>query len=168
MPRMILALLFCGLLFGQAQAQAPPSLVERWDSGLLVDTLHALSATEVQSGATADRPTITAVTRDGLSIGLQARGCDTPNPLTGPVCHAIEAVVIFDLSQRPDRAALADQLNHSYALGKFTLEPDGSLRATRYILLDGGVSQDNLRQELVDFFTVGVLARRTIWPQAAN
>jgi len=158
----ILALLVSTVLASQAQAQASPSPVDRWESGLLADTLNTFGATNVQVSAVDSRPVITAVTREGLSATLLAKGCDTPPPASGPVCHALEIIFTFDVKQRPDAATLADQLNHEFALGKFTVEPDGSLRATRYLLLDGGVSQDNLRQELVDMFTVADLTRRAL------
>jgi hypothetical protein len=162
MARVILGLLVSALLASQALAQASPSPVDHWDSGLLLDTLRGLGASGAQVSATGGRPVITAVTREGLAATLLAKGCDNPEPATGPSCHAIEIIFTFDVSQRPDRAALADQLNHGYALGKFTVEPDGSLRASRYLLLDGGISQDNLRQELIDIFTVADLTRRTL------
>lgn len=168
MARVILALILSGFMVTAARAQAPPSPVDRWDSGLLIDTLHGLGATEVHVGGADGRPTLAAVTREGLNVALYAKGCQTPPPVSGGLCHAIEGVITFDLSQRSDRVALTDQLNHGFAMGKFTVEPDGSLRATRYFLLDGGVTQDNLRQELIDFFTVGVLTRQTIWPQAPH
>ena len=76
-------------------------------------------------------------------------------------------MISYDASQKPDRAALVEQLNHDYALGKFMAEPDGTVRGSRYFLLDGGVTEDNLRAELNGYFTVGVLAGRAIWPQAA-
>jgi hypothetical protein len=168
MARVILALLIVLGLAAPALAQAPPSNIDRWDMGLLIDTLRTLGATGLHPGVADGRPTLAAVTRDGLNMTLEARGCDTPPPLTGPVCHAIEAVITFDLSHTPDRAAIADQLNHGFAMGKFTVERDGSLRASRYILLDDGLSPDNLRQQLIDFMEVGVLAREKIWPQAGR
>ena len=167
MARVRLALIMSGLLATQVHAQAATSLVDHWDAGLLVDALHGLDATDIRAGAVDGRPTIAAVTRDGLNAGLMAKGCDSPPPATGPVCHAMAIVITFNLGQRPDRATVADQLNHGFAIGKFTLEADGTLRLTRYILFDGGVSQDNLRAELNDTFTAGALVRQTLWPAPA-
>jgi hypothetical protein len=165
---LILALVLSALVTTTAQAQAPTSNVDRWDAGLLTDMLHSLAAKDVRVSLTDGRPALEATSREGLALTLLARGCDTPVPASGEACHAIEGLVTFDLSQTPNRAVIADQLNHGFAMGKFTIEPNGALRVTRYVLLDGGVSQDNLRQQLIDFIQVAALTRQTIWPQTAH
>jgi hypothetical protein len=163
MIRVILALLAASLLAAPALAQ--PTLVTRWDPGQLVNLLQSLGVTEIRVGELAGKPALTGRTRDGLSIGLFAKGCDPAAPVGAPVCHAIEGAISYDASQKPDRAGLANQLNHDYALGKFMAEPDGAIRGSRYFMLDGGVTEDNLRAELNGYFAVGALASRAIWPQ---
>ena len=159
MMRVILSLVFCAALASQAMAQAAPSPIDHWDSGLLVDILHALGSTDVEVSAADGHPIITAITREGLKATLVAKGCDPSTADGGSTCHAVEVIFTFPLSTSSDRVATADQLNHGFALGKYTLEADGMLRDTRYLLLDGGVSQDNLRAELIDTFTVASLTR---------
>ncbi len=169
MVKCALFTLVLGLIaVGPALAQSPPGPVQRWDSGQMVDLLNGLGAKDIHVTGAQGKPAITAVTRDGLNVGLYAKGCDAPVGAAEPVCHAIEGVVTFDVSQRPDKADLPGRLDHAYAMGKFTLEADGSLRASRYILLDGGVTQENLRTELNDFFAVGALTRQNLWPQAGT
>ena len=165
MKRMILALAFSGCV--AAPALADPVMVTRWDSGQLVNALQSLGASEIRVGELGGKPALTARTRDGLSVGLYAKGCEPATAPAAPVCRGIEGVISYDASQKPDRAALVEQLNHDYALGKFMAEPDGTVRGSRYFLLDGGVTEDNLKAELNGYFTVGVLAGRAIWPQAA-
>ena len=175
MPRALLALVIASLIAapglivapGVALAQPAAPLVQRWDSGQLVDVLNTLRSKEVRVNSIDGRPAIVAVTRDGLNVGLYAKGCEASVGASEPVCHAIEGVITFDVSQRPDKASLPGDLDHDYAMGKFTLETDGSLRASRYFLLDGGITQDNLRTELNDFFAVGALTRHTLWPQSS-
>ncbi|HEY2660773.1 MAG TPA: YbjN domain-containing protein [Caulobacteraceae bacterium] len=168
MTRVILALLLCGAAAAPALAQpaAEPTTVIRWDTGQLVNVLQSLGTTEIRTGDSGGKPALTARTRDGLSVGLYGKGCDPATPPAAPVCHGIEGVISFDASQKPERATLVEHLNHDYALGKFMSEPDGTIRVSRYFLLDGGISEDNLRAELNGYFTVGVLAGRAIWPQA--
>lgn len=168
MKPVILALLFCGAAApALAQSAVQPTTVTRWDTGQMVNVLQSLGATEIRTGDFGGKPALTAKTRDGLSVGLYAKGCDPATPPATPVCHGVEGVISYDATQKPDRAALVEQLNHDYALGKFMSESDGTVRVSRYFLLDGGVSEDNLRAELNGYFTVGVLAGRTIWPQPA-
>lgn len=165
MTRVILALLAATALALPAMAQ--PALITHWDPGQLVNTLQSLGVTEIHVGEMGGKPALTGRTREGLSIGLFAKGCDAAAPPIPVVCHSIEGAITYDASQKPDRVALANQLNHDYALGKFMAEPDGTIRGSRYFLLDGGVTEDNLRAELNGYFAVGALASRAIWPQAA-
>ncbi|MDR3509041.1 MAG: YbjN domain-containing protein [Caulobacteraceae bacterium] len=165
MNRMILALVISGLAVTSAKADAP--LVRQWDATVMTRVLQSLGSTDIKTGDFNGRPAITARTRDGLNVGLYAKGCDPAVDATPPVCHGLEGVISYDASQKPNRAVLVDQLNHDYALGKFMAESDGMIRASRYFLLDGGVSEENLRSELNGYFAVGALAARTLWPEPA-
>lgn len=165
MKRMILALTVSALAVAPALAQ--PALITHWDTGQLTYALQSLGATDIRAGDLGGKPALTARTRDGLSLGLYAKACDPAiPPATDPVCHGIEGVISYDASQKPDRGAVVEQLNHDYALGKFMAEPDGTIRASRYFLLDGGITPENLQAEMNGYFAVGVLAGRVIWPQA--
>ncbi|QUD88452.1 YbjN domain-containing protein [Phenylobacterium montanum] len=165
MTRVILALLAATTLASPAVAQ--PAMISRWDSGQLVNVLQSLGVSEIHVGELGGRPAVTGRTREGLSVGLFAKGCDAANPPIPVVCHSIEGAITYDAAGKPDRTALANQLNHDYALGKFMAEPDGTIRGSRYFMLDGGVSEENLRAELNGYFAVGALASRAIWPQGA-
>lgn len=167
MTRVILALIAASAVAALASAtsaMADPVLITHWDTGQLVNALQSLGATDIHVGELGGKPAVTARTRDGLSIGLFAKGCEPAAPL---VCHSIEGAITYDASQKSDRAALANQLNHDYALGKFMAETDGAIRGSRYFMLDGGVTEDNLKAELNGFFTVGGLASRAIWQPAS-
>jgi len=165
MTRVILALLASSVLASPALAQ--PALITHWDPGQLVNILQSVGASDIHVGQLGGKPALTGRSRDGLSFGLYAKSCDPATPPAPPVCHGMEGAVTFDAGQKPDRAALANQLNHDYALGKFMAEPDGMIRGSRYFLLDGGITEDNLRAELNGYFAVAGLAGRSIWQQPA-
>ncbi len=166
MMRVILALLASSLLAAPALAQ--PALITHWDSGQLVNILKSVGASEIQVGQLGGKPALTGHSRDGLSFGLYAKGCDPAAPPAAPVCHGMEGAITYDASRKPDLASLANQLNHDYALGKFMAEPDGTIRGSRYFMLDGGVTEDNLRAELNGYFAVAGLAGRAVWQAPAR
>jgi hypothetical protein len=163
----------CLALFAAAlaagSAHAAPGLVDRWRSDAIVEALRSLGATDIQTSQGSAQPSIIARTADGLSLGLFARAC-RPSPFDQTVddCPGLEGLISYDVSRRADRAALAERLNHRFAAGKFTLEAGGALRLSRYVGLEGGVTPENLRDELRDFFAVGAMTAQTLWPPAAS
>ena len=166
-----------GLVFG-AMISATPSLqavhaqtaepIEHWSTAATAAALEALKATDIRASASEGRPIVTARTRDGLNVGVYAKACDPAPPGIEAVCHGMEAIISFDPGPKADRKALADRLNHQFALGKFLAEPDGSIRLSRYLVFDGAVTPANLRAELASLFTVGVLTAQTLWPETAK
>ena len=161
------ALLIGGGLATAATAQTTDSL-DRWNSGAVTEALQSLGAAGVTPVSSEGRAAITARTHEGLNVGVYAKACDPGPPGVEPVCHALEAIISFDPGARADRKALADQLNHRYALGKFMDEPDGSIRVSRYIVFDGGVTQANLRAQFSSLFAIANLTAQTLWPDTAR
>jgi hypothetical protein len=160
MKKACLVLAFSALLGGTAAA-AP--LVDHWDNDTITTTLKSLSAGAVRDATLAGKPGLLTTTPDGLNIGFYAKACTPQGSVGVGICRAVEGIVTYDPGNVADRALLVDQLNHAYAAGKFMVERDGTIRMTRYLNLDGGVSQANLRAELADFFTVSSAAKQTIW-----
>ena len=161
MKKACLALVLTALMSGTAVAA--PSLIDHWDAPQISATLRALNAGGVRDATLAGQPGILAATPDGLNLGLYAKAC-APGASAGElVCRGVEGIVTYDPGNVADRGLLVDQLNHAYAAGKFMVERDGTIRMTRYLNLEGGVSPANLRAELDDFFTVASAAKQTIW-----
>ena len=149
-----------------AVAAAP--MVDRWNEPAVTATLQGLGAADVKDATLAGQPGLIATTRDGLAIGLYAKAC-TPGPASSPpVCRGLEGVALFDPGAAADPGLLVDRLNHDHVTGKFMLERDGSILMTHYVNLDGGISPENLRAELADFFAVAAAAKRTVWAAPAR
>ena len=166
MRALCLGLLASVLAVGSASAA--PELIDRWGTGAVVDSLQSLGATEVQVKAAEGRPIVTARTHDGLNVGLYAKACDQVAQGGTITCHGLEAIISFDPGARVERTALVGRLNHDFALGKFLAEEDGTIRLSRYLVFDAGVTPGNLRSELASFFAVGVLTAQTLWPEAVK
>jgi len=152
---------------GPAAAQSAEP-IDHWSTNAVLAALQTLKADNIEAVTSEGRAVVTARTRDGLNVGVYAKACDPAPPGVEPICHGLEAIVSFDPGPKTDRKALAERLNHQFALGKFIAEPDGSLRLSRYLVFDGGVTPGNLRAELASVFAVGVLAGQTLWPAPAK
>jgi hypothetical protein len=167
MRALSVGLLVSALLAGAAQA-APEPLVDRWSTATVTESLASLGATEVQVNATGGRPYVTARTHDGLNVAIYAKACDqAAEGKTVVTCHGLESIISFDPG-RGDRAILVGRLNHEFALGKYLAEEDGTIRLSRYLVFDAGVTPGNLRSELASFFAVGVLTAQSLWPEAVK
>ena len=162
-----LGLMIGALSIGPARAQTAEPL-DHWSTEAVLDALRILKASEVRSLVSASATVVTARTRDGLNAAIYAKACDPAPPGVEAICHGLEAIISFDPGPKADRRALAGRLNHQFAPGKFLAEPDGSIRLSRYLDFDGGVTPANLRAELSGLFTVGALTTQTLWPQTAK
>ena len=151
---------------GAASAQTAEP-IDHWNTTAVSVALQALKTSDIQATTSQGRAVITARTRDGLNVGVYAKACDPSPPGVEAICHGLEAIISFDPGAKADRKGLVERLNHQFALGKFVEEPDGSIRLSRYLVLDGGVSAGNLRAELATLFAIGVLTAQTLWPQPA-
>jgi hypothetical protein len=150
--------------FSGAAAQSAEPL-DRWNTSAITAALEALKATEIKAGDSAGHAMVSARTHEGLNVGVYAKACD---PGLEATCHALEAILSFEPAAGADRRALAERLNHEFALGKFLAEPDGSIRLSRYLVFDGGVTPANLRAELASLFAIGALTGQIIWPETAK
>jgi hypothetical protein len=163
-----LSALWLGLGAGSAAKAEDTGPIEHWSTGAVTAVLQALNASNIQTVLGEGRPAVIARTPDGLNVGVYAKACDAAPPGVDPICHGMEAVIGFDPGARADRKALADRLNHQYALGKFLDEPDGTIRLSRYVVFDGAVTPGNLRAELSSLFAIGSLTTQTLWPDTAK
>jgi hypothetical protein len=161
MKKACLVLMFTAVLSGSAAA-APP-LLDRWETAAITVALKSLNAGGIRDATLAGQPGLLAATPDRLNIGLYAKACAPFGVPSEVVCRGLEGIVTYDPGNVADRALLVDQLNHAYAAGKFMVERDGTIRMTRYLNLEGGVTQANLKASLDDFFTVATAAKQTIW-----
>jgi hypothetical protein len=150
-----------------ASAQSSEPL-DHWNTNAVLAALQALRVADIQSTTSEGRAAVTGRTRDDLNVGVYAKACDPAPPGVDALCHGLEAIISFDPGARVDRKALVDRLNHQFALGKFLDEPDGTVRLTRYVVFDGGVTPGNLRAELSSLFAIGALTTQTLWPDAAR
>ena len=163
MKRVTLAAAFASLAAGSAAA-APSALLQHWDTGAVRAGLAAAGATDVRIADADGLPMVTARTRDGLGVALYAKLCDTPVGKAPANCHGLETVVSFDPGPTADRTAIVARLNQTYASGKFIVVQDGTIRLTRYVDFDGGVTPENLRAQLVENFTLAGVTARSLWP----
>ena len=165
MKRVILAAVLLGGLAGPALS-APAPLLQHWDTAAVRAGLTAAGATDIRVADADGLPMITARTRDGLAVAAYAKACDLSTAKTPAVCHGLEAIVSFDPGGAVDRGPIAARLNQTYASGKFIVEPDGTIRLSRYLDFDGGMSADNLRAELAEYFTLAGVTARVLWQAA--
>ena len=147
---------------GAAQA-AEPALVDHWSEPVIERLLLSLGATDLQRTTLAGQAGLLARSHDGLSVGVYAKACSPMTAPAEPYCRGIEGIASFDPGRGVDRAALADRLNRQYAAGKFMLENDGAIRLTRYIDVDAGVSEANLRSQLGEFLALTNVAKEAVW-----
>ncbi len=150
------------LLAGAAHA-AEPALVDHWSEPLVQRLLQSLGASGLERTTLAGQPGLLARTADGLSVGLYAKACSTQTQPAEPFCRGIEGIASFDAGKGVDRAALDMRLNHRYAAGKFMVQADGSICLTRYIDVDAGVSEANLRAQMAEFFALADAAKTIVW-----
>jgi hypothetical protein len=152
-----------GLLLSSQARAATPALVDHWSEPVVERLLQSLGATDLERTTLAGQPGLLARTADGLSLGVYAKACSPQAAPAEPFCRGIEGIASFDPGKGADRAALAARLNHQYAAGKFMVEPDGSIRLTRYIDVDAGVSEANLRSQLGGFLALADAAKAVVW-----
>ena len=161
--RLGLALGVFWCMAGAAGAQTAEP-IDHWNTNAVMAALQVLKASDIQSVTNEGRAAITARTRDGLNVGVYAKACDPAPPGVEPICHGMESLISFDPGPRADRKALAERLNHQFALGKFVDEPNGAIRLSSYLIFDGGVTPGNLRAQLASLFAIGALTTQTLWP----
>ena len=152
-----------GLILGGPANAAEPALVDHWNQPVVMRLLQSLGATDIQQTTLAGAPGLLAHTADGLSIGVYAKACAAQAAPAGPYCRGVEGLASFDPGRGADRAAIASRLNHQYAAGKFMVEQDGSIRLTRYIDIDAGVTEANLRSQLGGFLALADAAKDAVW-----
>lgn len=153
--------------FSAATAQSADA-IDRWNTSAITAALETLKAADIKAGDGGGHAMVTARTREGLNVGVYAKACDPNAAGAAAACRAMEAILTFEPPVGVDRRALAERLNHEFALGKFMVEPDGSIRLSRYLVFDGGVTPANLRAELASLFAIGALTGQIIWPQTAK
>ena len=162
--RTTLLALALGLFATSAAQAAEPALVDHWSEPVVQRLLQSLGATDLQRTTLAGQPGLLAKTADGISLGVYAKACaGAPTAAAEPYCRGVEGIASFDPGRGADRAALADRLNHQYAAGKFMLEPDGTIRLTRYIDVDAGVTEANLRSQLAAFVALAEATKTAVW-----
>jgi hypothetical protein len=166
MMRIILAAVLASAAASSAVA-APAPLLTRWDTAAVRASLVQAGAADIRVDDLDGLPMITARTRDGLAVGVYAKACDPSTAATPAVCHGLETIVSFDPGAAIDRGRMIEHLNMAYASGKFMSDPAGTIRLSRYVSFDGGVTPDHLRAELASYFTLAGLTARTLWPAAA-
>lgn len=149
---------------GTAYAQTAEP-IGHWNTNAVLAALQTLQASDIEAVTQEGRAVVTARTHDGLNVVVYAKACDPAPPGVAAICHGLEAIISFDPGRRVDRKTLVERLNHQFALGKFLDEPDGSIRLSRYVVLDGEVTPGNLRAELASLFAVGALTAQTLWPE---
>jgi hypothetical protein len=151
---------------GAAAQSAEP--IDRWSDSAITAALEALKAADIKTGDSGGHAMVTARTREGLSVGVYAKACDPKAAGAEAACRAMEAILSFEPAAGVDRRGLAERLNHEFALGKFMAEPDGSIRLSRYLVFDGGMTPANLRAELASLFAIGALTGQIIWPETVK
>ena len=161
--RLILASVILAGVSAAAPRSEAAALIDHWDTAAVSDALSGLGAKSVKPITLQGKPGVLAQTADGLSIGVYAKGCAESADLPTPVCQAVEGVVSYDPGAGGDAAALAASLNHQYAAGKFMAEGDGSVRLTRYFVVEGGVSPANLKAQIGVFLAMATAAKQTVW-----
>ena len=154
------------MIAGSAGA-APAPLLQHWETAGVRAGLIAAGATDIKVADADGLPMITARTRDGLGVAIYAKACDLATAKAPPICHGLEGVVSFDPGPAADRTAIVARLNQAYASGKFIVVADGTIRLTRYVDFDGGVTPENLRAQLTAYFTLAGVTARSLW-QAAS
>ena len=152
-----------GLLASSAAGAAEPAMVDHWNGPQVERLLQSLGATDLQRTSLAGQPGLLARTADGLSIGFYAKACAPATPPAEPFCKGIEGLTSFDPGRGADRLAIAVRLNHQYAAGKFMVEGDGTIRLTRYIDVEAGVTEANLRAQLGGFLALAEVAKTAVW-----
>jgi hypothetical protein len=157
-----------GLLLSGSAGAAEAALIDHWSEPVVERLLQSLGATDIQRTVLAGQPGLLARTADGLSIGVYAKACSPAASPAEPFCRGIEGIASFDPGPGADRIALAVRLNHQYAAGKFMVEADGSIRLTRYIDVDAGVSEANLRAQLGGFVALANAAKDAVWTAPAR
>ena len=150
------------LVCGSAKAAEAP-LVDHWSEPVVQRVLESLNTSVLQQTTLAGGPGLLARTRDGLSFGVYAKACSPAAAPAQPYCRGVEGIASFDPGRGADRAALVDRLNRQYAAGKFMAEADGSIRLTRYIDVDAGVSEANLRAQLGEFIALAEATTDAVW-----
>jgi len=162
-----LALALGLLVCGSAKAAEAP-LVDHWSEPVMQRLLLSLGAGDQQQTILAGAPGLLARTTDGLSFGFYAKACSPTNTPEGPYCRGVEGIASFDPGRGADRTALVDRLNRQYAAGKFMAEANGTIRLTRYIDVDAGVSEGNLRAQLAEFIALAEAAKDAVWAAPAR
>ena len=152
---------------GAAQAADAP-LVDHWNEPQVERLLQSLGANSFERTTLAGLAGVIARTSDGISIGVYAKACAAATPPAEPLCRGVEGISSFAPGPSVDRPALADRLNHQYAAGKFLAEQDGTIRLTRYIDVQGGVSEANLRAQLASYIALSRAARDAVWAAPAK
>jgi len=165
-----LALVPLGLTIASSSAAlaAEPALIDRWNGPVVERLLTSLGASDLRRASLDSQAGLIAHTADGLNIGVYAKSCTAAAAPAEPFCRGLEGLTSFDPGPGVDRAALADRLNRQYAAGKFLVERDGSIRLTRYIDVDAGVSEANLRSQLAGFIALAKTAEAIVWAEPAK
>ena len=157
-----------GLVLGTSARAAEPVMVDHWNEPVVQRLLLSLGATDIQRTTLAGAQGLLARTSDGLSVGVYAKACSPATPPAEPFCRGVEGIASFDPGRNADRVALAVRMNHQYAAGKFMVEADGSIRLTRYIDVDAGVSEANLRAPLGGCRALAAAAKDAVWAAPAR
>ena len=133
------------------------SVVETDLSALIIDEGHVVD--EVHPF---EEPSVRGKTEDGLLFVLIGTACDK-NGVAG--CQGINMQVRYD----SDESVTTDGINEA-SLNEAALstswDKDGkTVIFSRYVVLDGGVTYLNIRENLRVLLTVGPLANKYVFPE---
>lgn len=150
--------------FGTASAQdteapaAAPALVQGWSEPQLGKVLEMAAASGPSFSGAPERPVVDAANAEGLRFRLMGQGCQ------GETCTALIAVMGIGLPEGADANALAAAFNAKFVQAKFQPQGATAVLMTRYILIQGGVSEENLAANLAQFLAIAAAAQKEVSP----
>ena len=96
-------------------------------------------------------------------FNLIATACQSEDKLSD--CKALIVRSLVDPEGSPFDPALAHRLNDEFAVTKTMILPDGRLQMDRLVILGGGVTVDNIAENIATSYGTFIAAKPLIFPE---
>jgi hypothetical protein len=146
--RNLIATAALALAVSAGSAHAQNAVLTHYTKASVEKSLKAVGAANVQAVKVGQIDVI-RFTAGQINYNLAFAVCDAPMK-----CRGLQMLIFFRQNQKPYQIAQVNSFNQRYAFAQAVLMPDGKLGLSRYVISDGGVTQNNLTENLKVFMAM--------------
>ncbi|GGC97166.1 hypothetical protein [Aquisalinus flavus] len=157
------ATVLAGMAMAQDLTLADDSRLVRSITLEELEALVAVAGDEIISTGENGAVSVNAATPEGLNYRMIGTVCSEDGV---PSCNGIHMVVTYAASDRVDDAVVNAASKRTFVTSVW--QEDGQLGISRYLILDGGQTMENIKVNYENFLSAVDVIVQDIWPDYAG